>query len=365
MITFKQLLAPFTLMSDAERKKFLDQHPLNREMLADGVFYFSTLVQKALQHFESCHLDNWSRFVRDKETFTSLLAGAGLERLSHTATNDDTTTYMGCYKELIFLLSVDTGSNHVYVQVAATAPHTLTPFKEFFSQGFFLKEPPEKAQSCFTLIHRNGDYDVLRIGSLDQEPTWENYPEDIANRFKEAMETLTDQKKSAGLLLLSGVPGTGKTHLIRAAIHLLPETCTVVLVPNTVSLDLTSPALLSAFLRCKGHREGQIVLILEDADNVLASREHHHSDAQGVGGLLNFADGILGQMLSIRVIATTNLNKLDIDAALRRPGRLIDHLVLGPLEGAVLEAAKKRLGVKSEEKSMTLAELYAGGRNAE
>jgi ATP-dependent 26S proteasome regulatory subunit len=64
------------------------------------------------------------------------------------------------------------------------------------------------------------------------------------------------------------------------------------------------------------------ILIIEDAERVIADREGNGSPA-GVSNLLNLTDGILGDCLSIQIIATFNMKREKIDQALLRKGRLI------------------------------------------
>jgi ATP-dependent 26S proteasome regulatory subunit len=65
------------------------------------------------------------------------------------------------------------------------------------------------------------------------------------------------------------------------------------------------------------------ILIIEDAEKVVLERDSRESSRQGVSNILNMTDGILGDCLSIQIIATFNTSRDKIDSALLRKGRLI------------------------------------------
>jgi SpoVK/Ycf46/Vps4 family AAA+-type ATPase len=87
------------------------------------------------------------------------------------------------------------------------------------------------------------------------------------------------------------------------------------------------------------------VLILEDADECLVARGSEVGSP--VTSLLNITDGILGSVLDIRVIATTNAKHTDFDKAITRSGRLSQHINIGSLCGGQAEDIYKRLVGKS------------------
>ena len=83
--------------------------------------------------------------------------------------------------------------------------------------------------------------------------------------------------------------------------------------------------------------------------------------------LLNATDGIWGDALNLRVIATTNARHCEIDPALLRPGRLCCRLAVGLLRPEHASRVFERLtgAPRSFEKPVSLAEIYAAARAAE
>jgi SpoVK/Ycf46/Vps4 family AAA+-type ATPase len=73
-----------------------------------------------------------------------------------------------------------------------------------------------------------------------------------------------------------------------------------------------------------------IILLMEDADSSLATRQL--DNVSRLSDLLNMSDGILGDMADLRILATTNSRKDDIDKAVIREGRMNEYIQLQPLE---------------------------------
>jgi AAA family ATPase len=171
---------------------------------------------------------------------------------------------------------------------------------------------------------------------------------------------------------MRGSPGTGKTHLIRAMLLEVPDAMFVLISPEMVT-NLAGPELLPVLLQNRGCATGPIVLILEDADKCLVARDKDNMNS--IQSLLNLGDGILGSLLDLRIIATTNAHELHMEEALMRPGRLSKMLEVGPLDPKTAQGIFKRLlpdqpiptelcpmAKDTSNWKMTLAEAYALAR---
>ncbi|MGH2612225.1 MAG: AAA family ATPase, partial [Rhabdochlamydiaceae bacterium] len=161
---------------------------------------------------------------------------------------------------------------------------------------------------------------------------------------------------------LHGIPGSGKTTYLRYLMGAIKDK-RLIYVPPSMSEALAHPDLLQILL---AHRNS--VLLIEDAELVVGSRESREGNNQAVSNLLNMSDGILGDLLQIQIVCTFNTDISNIDTALLRPGRLIGEYHFGPLSGAKSNALvdelygngtyTKRFG-DTIQKELTLADIYS------
>lgn len=189
-----------------------------------------------------------------------------------------------------------------------------------------------------------------------------NYSPAVLEAFDHVVSDLGRVDPCGRLVLLEGPPGTGKTHLIRGMIDCV-EKGTFVLIPPSIVANLGGPDLIDALISCRDESEGPIVLLLEDADEALAQRKFDNIAA--VNAMLSLGDGIMGAALDVRIIASTNQQKTEIDSAVLRPGRLCRRMPVGALSPEQAIAIIERLGGRrpaSAPNRMTLAEAYAQAR---
>jgi len=113
-------------------------------------------------------------------------------------------------------------------------------------------------------------------------------------------------------------------------------------------------------------KHGSLILVVEDADANLAKREGHNQNI--ISSVLNFADGILGRTLDLRIVCTTNLEDMVLDEAITRPGRLLKKVHVGKLNPQEAELCYRSillLGENEETPKEALAYLKNGGTVAE
>lgn len=178
-----------------------------------------------------------------------------------------------------------------------------------------------------------------------------NYGDDFMPRYEALINSLKTEK--TGLFLLSSKPGFGKTSLIKHLINTVEEHKTLFLPPH-----LSEAFLEPAFLPFLSEQNIDLI-ILEDGENVLRSREEAHGNA--VSSILNMTDGILGDILKIKILATFNTAKESIDSALLRKGRLKYFHEFEPLKPEYADRLLTKLGYEPQGKTMTLAEVYNFG----
>lgn len=135
-------------------------------------------------------------------------------------------------------------------------------------------------------------------------------------KVHEVIKNTLNKKNGKGIILLHGDPGTGKTSYIKYLTSLIKEK-DVLFVPPSMAEMLSEPSIIPFLMDHKNS-----ILIIEDAERVIADREGNGSPA-GVSNILNLTDGILGDCLNIQIVATFNMKREKIDPALLRKGRLI------------------------------------------
>lgn len=132
--------------------------------------------------------------------------------------------------------------------------------------------------------------------------------------FKEIDKAIKKKiQNENGLFIFHGPPGTGKTSYIKYLAHKCNRN--FVFVPNSMIESLIQPSIISILAE-----NPNLVLVLEDAEKVVASREQQENFFAST--LLNLTDGIVGTACDLAVIVTFNSSVDEIDPALLRKGRL-------------------------------------------
>ena len=156
---------------------------------------------------------------------------------------------------------------------------------------------------------------------------------------------------SSGLILLHGIPGTGKTSYIK---HLISrfEDKNFIFIQNDFVKDLLQPQFVSFLLK---HRNA--ILIIEDAEKVIKSRDYSN-EGSVVSTILQLTDGLFSDYLNIKIICTFNTSIEKIDKALVRKGRMIASYEFKALSAAKASQLLASLGFETTSKEMTLAEIF-------
>lgn len=155
--------------------------------------------------------------------------------------------------------------------------------------------------------------------------------------------------KDKGIVLLHGLPGTGKTTYLRYLISRIKKR--IMFVSPAIVGDLINPDFIELLTS-----NPDSVLIIEDAENVIMDRRQNPGSS--VSNLLNISDGLLADFLNVQLICTFNSSLTLIDSALLRKGRLIAKYEFGKLCVGQAQQLSNHLGFKSIiTHPMTLAEI--------
>ncbi len=178
-----------------------------------------------------------------------------------------------------------------------------------------------------------------------------NYNDDFID-VHETIFRFLKTKNENGIVLLHGKYGTGKTSYLRHLINKANEK--VIFMPFDMVGRISDPYFLPFI---KEHKDS--ILIIEDCDDLLCSRENGKFTNQGLSTLLNMGDGLLGDALNIKVICTFNTDLKNIDNAILRKGRLIARYEFNELQTHKAQQLSDQLGNSINiEKPMTLSEIY-------
>jgi hypothetical protein len=230
----------------------------------------------------------------------------------------------------------------------------------FFNRCVVPDDP--KRGNVYALAKGMQGYNVTRIGAAGSPIERGNYAPDTLRDYDHIVEELATESPCGRLMILSGVPGSGKTYLVRSLLGASPRSAFIVVPPHLVS-DLGGPEILPALTNARSEYDGNVVLVIEDADEVLVQRDR--GNMSSISSMLNLGDGILGSTLDIRILATTNAKTIEMDAATQRPGRLCRHLEVGALPATYATKALQRLvpgTTESFKDETTIAEVYQKAR---
>jgi hypothetical protein len=172
------------------------------------------------------------------------------------------------------------------------------------------------------------------------------------SKVHEVIVEKLNQTNGKGIILLHGDPGTGKTSYIKYLTTLIKEK-DILFIPPSMAEMLSEPSIIPFLMEHKN-----AILVIEDAERVISDREGNGSPA-GVSNILNLTDGILGDCLSIQIVATFNMKREKIDQALLRKGRLIAEHKFSKLTDIETNKLLKHIGKDHEvTEGMTLADIY-------
>ena len=259
--------------------------------------------------------------VRQKDINNSINSG--------NKTNKEELTYYIIIKEKFIILIEDNLFNVVFDD-SIELEEVLKLEKEI------LKFTKKKKRNHFYMIAK--DYDSFSLNEFKIKnykiDIKLHYNDDIEEFNKSALSFLKNNNKT-GLLLMHGLPGTGKTTYIR---HLIKKVNReFIFLPLFMAKELSSPDLLPFLTEHKNS-----ILIIEDSEKLITNRESGNNDS-GISTLLNLSDGLVSDAFGIKIICTFNTGIANIDKALLRKGRLINRYEFKEL---------------SAEKAKKIAEIY-------
>jgi len=216
----------------------------------------------------------------------------------------------------------------------------VAPFKE--------KQRRQPLEVNLVICDRNG----LRLKSMEIKRTSLDldlfYNEDFRETDEQIQKRL-NQDKDKGIVLLHGLPGTGKTTYLRYLIGRIKKR--VLFLSTSAAQNLMNPGFIEILIS-----NPNTVLIIEDAENIIMDRRF--SSGSSVSNLLNISDGLLADCLNVQLICTFNSPLTTVDNALLRKGRLIARYDFGKLNITRAQRLSDHLGFGTTiVHPMTVAEI--------
>jgi hypothetical protein len=197
--------------------------------------------------------------------------------------------------------------------VAYCIERTHRKLKDDESNIFYLVPNPGGGFDLNDFVFKNSDFDL----NLDL-----NYGDGFTLKYKTMIQTVN--KFTKGVCIFSGIPGSGKTFLIRYMFRDLKRKL-VIYVPPQVASMLSDPSFsgfcISKFQEANSNGKifDSILFVVEDCEQLLKDRRKGGSH---ISTILNFSDGIFNDIIPVQFLFTYN-NSESIDQAILRDGRLI------------------------------------------
>ncbi len=326
------------------------QKTINADNLFDGSTYRSKMLY--IYQFNTLPSIQYIGFIDGEKLFTAIKEKfASLITSVHQYRSYDRKKNKSHFDETILLLN-----NQCLIELDEGYCEILHDGKQddFVAQVIQLassfKEKQRKQPLEINLIvpgHRG-----LELKAMEIKQTKLNLDLFYEDDFKEVDAVIRkrlNQKKDKGIVLLHGLPGTGKTTYLRYLIGKIKKRV-LFLSPN-VAANLMNPDFIDLLID-----NPDTVVVIEDAENIIMDRKVNNNSA--VSNLLNISDGLLADFLNVQLICTFNSSITLVDSALMRKGRLIGKYEFGKLSVRKAQALSNHLGFdKTINRPMTVAEI--------
>jgi hypothetical protein len=271
----------------------------------DDLYILNSLLKSIKQNFTKVQLlheynINNNDIGIDQETVTLLYSAAYMDEFQFVITFDGKETILkkdmeaNENEELLFSKfgAVSPKNENYLVSCSSISIHYPSlvedkVLKEFFDRvrktlNMTSKLNNVSMSSIYHVVINRGDYELASVNKqniknkIDSHPElfYDLYGENGKEEYESFIKAIIENKK--GISILYGEPGTGKTSFIRKLItdpkannkyFIFLDIQNIKNIPINVLLDLIT-------VRNKLHTNKNCVLVIEDADDILTSREN-------------------------------------------------------------------------------------------
>lgn len=305
-------------------------------------------------HVGKYDVENFDHYV---ENIESLFTSVSPVKLLHKVQMHQHSTEFTLISPDIFIgLSVDSHNENIFFNAYASNKSISDEIFKIFNE---IKEKKVVKENIYVLTEKKGQLECSSISNKKFELETDNYNQATIDDFNYIVEEYNKEKPFGRIAIFTGPAGTGKTHLIKSLATSVGN-CRTIFIPIGLAPYLDKPSFMDFLLEFKESEPDKgFLFIIEDADQILIDRSEGNYSL--LSAFLNFTDGLIGDCLNVRFLATTNSDFLRIDSAFKRPGRLLRYSNVDLLESTKAEKVYKRLtGLdKKYDKAVSLAQVYA------
>jgi hypothetical protein len=223
---------------------------------------------------------------------------------------------VSCYNNITFWHNVNRDILHTKMDELINFLNKCDVYQDYVEENksnptfFMIKQ----TQAGFSL-------DKMKSESSADFPLDLHYGKDFIEFDKRLRYTL--KVKDKGLVFFRGETGSGKTHYIKYLSAALKDTHMFIMMKPSLFKSFDNPVFQEFISETVLNSTKKVVLVIEDAESLIAERGDNHVRSSDMSILLNFTDGIDSELYPMQIILSFNADINKIDRAAKRDGRLI------------------------------------------